>query len=191
MIKSVIGDIKMTILVDIDNTIENLLSGWFEALNEKYGTHVKAEDVTDWNVSLFFPTLTRPQIYDIMKEEGFWNRVTPKEDAMEYLPKLVEDGHDVYLCTATDWLDIKPKYELLIKKYFPCIPWEKIIICYNKKLIKADILVDDGVHNLEGGDYYKILYSQPHNLKYDAEKNGMHRAKDWKEVYELINNYQA
>ena len=176
----------MRILVDIDNTIENLLDGWFKALNKKYGTNVKAEEVTDWNVSLFFPELTKPQIYGIMKEEGFWKTITPKEDAVEYLPKLVEDGHDVYLCTATDWMDIRPKYEELLSKYFSCIPWEKIIICTNKKMLKADVLIDDGVHNLEGGDYIKILYSQPHNLKYDAEKNGMYRVNHWKEAYEII-----
>ena len=42
---------RLTILVDIDDTIEYLCKAWVEWLNEKYGTTVKYEDITDWNIS--------------------------------------------------------------------------------------------------------------------------------------------
>lgn len=53
-------------------------------------------------------------------------------------------------------------------------------------MIKADFLIDDGVHNHEGGDYFKILVSAPHNRGYDAEANGMVRSENWKFTYDTI-----
>ena len=48
------------------------------------------------------------------------------------------------------------------------------------------MLIDDGIHNLEGGNYRKILFTAPHNRFYDAEANGMTRVNTWEEVVEII-----
>ena len=48
------------------------------------------------------------------------------------------------------------------------------------------MLVDDGIHNLERGDYIKLLMSTPHNKSYDAEANGMIRVHSWDEITEVI-----
>lgn len=53
-------------------------------------------------------------------------------------------------------------------------------------MINADVLVDDGVHNLENGNYIKILVSASHNASYDAKVNGMYRVNNWEEIYKLI-----
>lgn len=71
-------------------------------------------------------------------------------------------------------------------KYFPFISWNDVIIIAHKQLIKGDVLVDDGVHNLEGGDYAKILVDSPHNRGYDAEANGMIRLNNWDDIYHAI-----
>lgn len=52
--------------------------------------------------------------------------------------------------------------------------------------INGDVLIDDGTHNLEGGNYFKILMTAQHNKKYDAEANGMLRVETWAEVYSAI-----
>ena len=48
------------------------------------------------------------------------------------------------------------------------------------------MLIEDGIHYLEGGDYVKILMTAPHNLSYDAEANGMIRVHTWKEIETII-----
>lgn len=49
------------------------------------------------------------------------------------------------------------------------------------------ILTDaDGIHNLEGADYEKILVSAPYNEYYDAEGNGMHRVHSWNEIENVL-----
>lgn len=75
----------------------------------------------------------------------------------------------------------------LLFRRFPFISWDQVIITSRKQLIKGDVLIDDGIHNLEGGDYIKILMTAPHNRDYDAEANGMIRVYNWKQIEEVIN----
>ena len=51
------------VLVDMDDTIVDLLSRWVSFLNETHGLSVNPEEITDWNISLFFPTLTKEQVF--------------------------------------------------------------------------------------------------------------------------------
>lgn len=176
----------ITILVDIDDTIEDLLKAWCEWLNKRYGLCVQPEEVTDWDVAKFFPTLTKEQVFEPLHIDHFWETVEPKKDAVKYVKKLIDDGFNIYLCTTTDYRNIKPKYEYVVMKHFPFISWRQVIVAGCKQMIKADILIDDGVHNQEGGDYNKILVSTPHNRGYDAEGNGMVRAEDWEFIYNTV-----
>ena len=61
-----------------------------------------------------------------------------------------------------------------------------MIVTGRKQMVRGDVLIDDGVHNLEGGAYRKILFTAPHNRSYDAEANGMTRADNWDEVVRII-----
>lgn len=118
------------------------------------------------------------------RERDGWQR----HGAVEYVKKLIDEGYDVYLCTTTDYRNVRPKFENVIQKHFPYINWNQVIIASRKQMINADVLVDDGVHNLENGNYIKILVSAPHNASYDAKGNGMYRVDNWEEIYELIHS---
>lgn len=177
---------KKTILIDIDDVIENLCEAWVEWLNKQYGTSVDYTDITEWDISKFFPNLTKEQVYEPLHNPLLWEYVEPKDGAVEYVKKLIDDGYDVYLCTSTDYRNVKPKFESVIQKHFPYISWNQVIIASHKQMINADVLVDDGVHNLENGNYIKILVSAPHNASYDAKSNDMYRADNWEEIYNLI-----
>ena len=48
------------------------------------------------------------------------------------------------------------------------------------------MLIDDGIHNLEGGAYKKILFTAAHNRDYDAEAHGMTRVHGWDEIVGII-----
>lgn len=176
----------MIILIDMDDTIEQLLKAWLKGVNERYGYSVDYEDITDWDVSKPYDGLTREQVYAIPDEPGFWGSVEPIEGASEAIRKFINDGHEVYIVTATPYVSVPEKMDDLLFRYFPYISWDQVIITRNKQLIRGDVLIDDGVHNLEGGDYIKILMTAPHNREYDAEANGMIRVNNWKEIEEII-----
>ena len=176
----------MTILVDMDDTIEQLLKAWLNWVNKKFGRNVAYDEVTEWNVAAHYPGLTREQVYDVQNDPGFWKTVEPIPGAAEALKHLMEEGHEVYIVTTTPYEHLHEKMRDLLFRYFPFLSWKQVIITSNKKMIRGDILIDDGVHNLEGGDYLKILFTAPHNRTYDAEENGMIRVNTWDEAVKII-----
>ena len=178
----------ITILIDIDDVLNNLCQSWIKWLNDKHKTDVKYEDIIAWDMQTAFPDLTNEQIYAPFSSDKFWKTVTPRFDAIKYVSILFNEGYNIYLCTSTYYKNIVPKYEYIIQKYFPYIDWKHVIIAANKQMIKADILIDDGIHNLEGGSYAKILMTAPHNVNYDTVSHNMYRADDWEQVYEIIHN---
>jgi len=177
---------KLTILVDMDDTVEGLLSAWLYALNKDFGTDIGYDDIDGWNITKFFPTLTPEQVYSPLYSESFWKHVKPLEGAAENLERIIRDGHDVYIVTASAYETLKSKMDNVLFRYFPFIKWDHVIVTSNKQLVRGDIMIDDGVHNLIGGKYKKILMTAPHNKDYDAEANGMTRVTNWNEVYELV-----
>ena len=176
----------MRILVDMDDTIEYLLKAWVKGVNEVYGYHVKYEDVRDWDVSKAFPGLTWEQVYAVPMTPGFWQNVEPIPGAAEALQRFMAAGHEVLIVTATPFASAPEKLDGWLFRYFPFLKWDQVIVTGKKQLIRGDVLIDDGVHNLEGGDYIKILMTAPHNAAYDAAAHGMIRVYDWPETEQVI-----
>lgn len=176
----------MTILTDADGVLEDLSQKWVAYLNEKYGTSVRYDDLSDWDMTKDFPTLTREQVYGTELDEELYARLEPYDGAVEYVKKLIDDGHVVFVVTTTPYQVIKVKFEKVIFRYFPFLTWKNVIITSDKHLIRGDVLIDDGVHNLLGGEYKKILMTAPYNKYFNAEENGMLRVNSWKEIYEAI-----
>lgn len=179
---------RLTVLVDMDDTIESLLSAWVERLNRSFGTDVKPDEVSEWDISKSFPTLTKEQVYSPLLCDDFWYSVMPIDGASDALQQLIADGHRVLIVTTSAYQTLRTKMDVVLFGYFPFLTWNDVIITSHKQLVKGDVLVDDGVHNLEGGDYMKVLMDAPHNRSYDAEANGMVRVKSWGEAYSVITN---
>lgn len=179
---------KLTILFDADDTVENLCDCWIAMLNERYGTSVTLEDVRDWDITLAFPTLTKEQVFGVLHDDELWRRITPIPGSVEVLQKLQQEGHQLYMVTASDYRTCKTKVERLLE-LFPFLDWGHIVITSHKQMVHGDILIDDGPHNLVGGEYFKILFDRPHNRNYDDAANGMLRLHTWEEIDTVIHNH--
>lgn len=181
----------MVILIDMDDTLENLGVAWINWLNKKYGTEVDwFRDVKEWDLTVPFPTLTPQQIYGALSEEEFWDTVTVKENAPLYVKKLIDDGNDIYVVTASWYTTIRAKMERCLFKYFPFLTWEQVIISSNKQLVQGDIAIDDNPLNLEGRNGLCILFNAPHNLNYDDTESDIVRVDNWQSAYLLIKSYE-
>lgn len=181
----------MTILVDMDDTIEQLLEAWVKRANEKYHRNVSVDEITGWNVSAPYTGISREEIYGVIYEPGFWAGVKPMPGAAEALKHFMDEGHQVYIVTATEIEHVEEKMKQLLFRYFPFLCWKQVIITGRKQMIRGDVLIDDGIHNLEGGSYRKILFSAPHNRSYDAEANDMIRVHGWDDVVRIIDEWEA
>lgn len=176
----------MTILVDMDDVLENLSEAWIDALNEEYGTEVDYREERDWKMEKSFPDLTPAQIYAPLYDEAFWARVKPIPGAAEVLDRLIRDGNEIFVVTTSNYTTLKTKMEDVLFKYYPFLDWRNVIVATHKQMVRGDVLIDDGPHNLVGGEYAKILFDAPHNRKFNAERAGVIRVKDWNEVREVL-----
>lgn len=174
---------SLTVLVDMDDTITDLLGAWIDMLNRRHGTNVMPNDVQQWDIAKSFPSLTKEQVFDPLLCDSLWHYVRPKEGAVETVERFIKEGHKVYIVTTSTYETLRTKMDVVLFHYFPFLSWNNVIITGNKQMIKGDVLIDDGVHNLIGGEYVKLLMDAPHNHGFDAEGNGMVRVNSWAEIY--------
>ena len=180
----------MIILVDMDDTIEQLLPALVNRANERFHRSASLDEITDWSIVCAYPGIEKRQILNLMYEPGFWDTVEPVPGAADALRYLMGKGHQVYIVTATEFDHVPEKMERVLFRYFPFLSRDQVIITGRKQMIRGDVLIDDGIHNLEGGEYRKILFTAPYNKDYDAEANGMIRVHSWKEIIEVIDGLQ-
>ena len=180
---------NIIVLIDMDDVMCEFVEALCKCLNNKYHTNVSPYEITGWGLPEYFPSLTVDEIFNPTHTAEFWSTVRPMNGAPEKIKLLMDEGFKIYVCTSSDYRTIKPKFDLVLKKYFPYISWKQVIITKDKGMVRGDILVDDGIHNLEGTDFEKILMSRPHNEWYDEKSNGVTRAHSWDDVYVAIHEY--
>lgn len=176
---------SLTILIDMDDVLEDLVGCWIAELNAQHGTSVEMEDITEWRIANFFPTLTVEELYAPLFDPQMWGKLQAIPGAAENVKRLIDDGHTVRVVTATHYGTVLPKMERFLYLY-PFLKWKNVIIASDKSMILGDVMIDDGVHNLENTSCAKILFDRPHNRSYDAEANGMVRVRTWDEIYDVI-----
>ena len=137
---SAVAEQTNVILVDADDTIENLVEAWTTALNDRYNRNVNSQEILQWDIKQYYPGLDNHQIFGILNEVDFWRTVSPKEDAIEYLRKLYDEKNIIKIVTASHHRTVHAKCDYCILKYFDFLDWNDIIICSNKQLIKGNIL---------------------------------------------------
>lgn len=177
---------KKVILTDMDDVLNNFCRKWIKAIGDKLGEYRDINDITEWDIGKFYPTISKETLKEIAKSPEFWRSMTMREDALEYIPKL-QEYFEVYVVTATNFNVAPVKIEEFLKA-FPMIDSKHIILAYNKQLVHGDYIIDDGIHNLVGHNAFKILFDTPHNkIPSEVEESlNLHRVHGWKEVYETI-----
>lgn len=179
---------KIIVLVDIDDVMIDLLPAWVDRLNRMHSLSVSVDDITEWNMAKAFPTLNNDEIYEPFNSKLFWRTVKPKIGAVESLKLLSDEGYTIMPCSTTYYKCVEPKFEYVVKKYFPFISWNDVIITAHKDMISGHFLIDDGVHNLTSEKQFKILFSAPHNQNCEINNDSMVRANSWADVVNIIHN---
>ena len=114
--------------------------------------------------------------------------MAPKPFAVEYLKRFIDDGHKVYICSASSPSTIGNKVKECLFNHFDYLTNDNLIFTYNKQVVNADYCIDDGIHNLIDASYKGILISAPYNESYKGTnyERGMIRVNSLKEAYEYV-----
>ena len=189
--KIIKGKGPFRLLVDLDDTLENLTEVWLSMLSwlQRNNHDFIPKDVKDldsWNLTEKFPMLTVDEVFEPLNTDLIWKQIRPLRGAVDALRKYNDMPMvEVRILTSSHYSAIAPKREFL-RKYFPFINWNQVIITSEKKYVKGDVLVDDYENNLIGGDYEGILFYQPHNRFFDTTRFRIARAADWSEAEKIL-----
>ena len=176
----------MRIFVDMDDILVNLLDEWLIQLNRYKGVQPKTiDDITEWSMNKAYPTLTDYQIFNCLSTAEFWERVNPIPNAYKYLKMLKEDGHEIYVATASYPLPFYHKLEQCLLKHFDFLSSKDIICLHNKSLLDGDVLFDDYHENLRHFKGIKVLRNRPYNMNVETPYVDF-RIDTWEEFYTMI-----
>ncbi len=187
----------LVVLCDMDGIVANLDSKWYPDICRIYGDNFTAEDVKHWDLE---KTAVKAgmRIYDILREPGYYRDLPVLPGAREAVHELVhtkvngEKAFDVYFVTSAIVSPHAPHDKMeWVNEHFPFLgegrsgAARKVITAYHKELIKGDVLIDDGPHNIKRTqeawpDTKTVVIDYPYN----REVAPNFRAYDYKDTYE-------
>jgi len=189
----------MRIGIDIDNCISNfddtLLKEYLKHDKELRNTGIINENTESFRKGMFDWTDEEEKEFYNSNIERFAKQLKPLKDVPNYIRKLKEDGHEIYIITGRDNGEYTNPHELTtnwLKRYD--IIYDKLIftnaydkhakteICLDNNI---DIMIEDStkisLDLIENG--IKVLTM---NTRYNRQNQELERVSNWKEIYEKI-----
>lgn len=170
----------MIIAVDVDGVVADLDKAWLERYNRDYQDNVQPSDLKRWAIHEFVKAECGKKIYDYLDDRSLYDDVLPVPGALEGVNELRTRGHRVIFVTSSPSKSGGRKREWLVEHGF--LQHRHIELdyfeCSDKTLIKADMLIDDGFHNVAGFPRFAVLFNRPWN----RENAWSDRLDGWGEI---------
>lgn len=167
------------ILVDMDGVLADVYPRFFELYEEETGLKKTMDGLIGLKEGEAFP-----ELYRWVETPGFF-RTIPVMPGSQRVLKLLNETYEILVISmATEFPTSLTDKQLWINDHFPFISWKQVIFCGNKKLIPADLMIDDHFKNLDNFDGETIMFIQPHNIN-----NTDHHHKTvstWLEIEKLL-----
>ena len=177
----------MILCIDVDNVICNLQEAITSLFNERHRTNYTLDDFTEYNIENVLPIKEAATMKEMYSESGIYNHVKPIAGSQEGLQKLIADGHQVYLVTASHPKIYNEKVEW-IQHFFPFIDEAHIVAMKHKHLFKCDLMFEDNMHNLLAGvSYHRVCIDYPWNRDSRDYVYDIHRCTNWDEFLNIVN----
>lgn len=170
----------MIIIVDVDGVVLDLMAEVLKRYNADYDDHLTNADIKAWDVANFVKC--GEKIYDYFELPEVYQQALPLPNVYHGLLELRNDHRVVFATTpAPGTAGIK----LEVLKLYGFLKNENDYIeVRDKSLIRADALIDDGIHNLVYFTGERIIFDQPWNRHQSIL--GAWRARDWNHVIAIV-----
>jgi 5'-nucleotidase len=169
------------ILVDMDGVLADIYQRFFELHEEETDIRKTFNEIIGMKEGDAFPALG-----DWVMTPGFFRSMPVMPGSQKGL-KLLNEKYDVTVVSmATEFPISLTDKQLWLHDNFPFINWKQIVFCGDKSLIRADIMIDDHLKNLDNFEGETILFTQPHNITEIASRHK--RVCSWDEIEKILLN---
>ncbi len=169
------------IAIDMDDVMADASKSILHIYNQQFGTNYKDQDFVEqsfYDVAKDNYQLIRPKLH----EKGFFRNLEVKKGAVEVVKEL-NSKYEVFIVSAAMEFpnSLLEKYEWL-HEHFSYISWKQMVLCGDKTIIQADIMIDDHEKKLITFTGKKLLFDAMHN----RTLNGYHRVFTWEDVSKIL-----
>lgn len=181
------------VIVDMDEVICKWVERILEWYNQDHETSFTKEDIKNWDVTTDLPPDGKYFLRACMRYPEFYRDLDPVEGSIDGIQKLLQDGFDVVIATATPrsaGIAYHGKLEWL-RRNMPFFDLKSLVSISRKDLLNGDVLLDDGPHNIipwcKSGKI-GVVFDHPWNRVIDVTGGGdnFHRVKHWNEFVPLM-----
>lgn len=149
---------KLKIVLDFDDVLASCNEHAIAMHMRETGEILDFNAIYDWGV-LEENVDARLQYFGW---EEFYQTQPAIAGASDLLMQLMKKA-DVFICTAVDPHFMGTRIQRILE-LFPFFPQENILMGQRKDLVHADIMLDDGIHNLEAANaVLPVLFRRPWN----------------------------
>ena len=180
------GKNKLRLLIDMDSVCAKTMNRWLELYNRDYDDTMVPTDVTDWDLHQFVKRECHYKVYEYLASPKFFATLDAFKDCSAVLKRLQKAGHDLVLVTACPRGAETGLYDKIawVKKNLPFLPRKNMITAHRKELVRGDLLLDDGAHNITAFQPYGLtcVFNQSWNQTVPSD----YRVSTWLEFEQLI-----
>ncbi len=153
---------KITIMIDIDDCIWDLVENWittykkrraqsykYAILDDEHDKSLNKSMVTSWDIEERLNPSNKKLFWDVLADDIFWQNITVSPTIKTALNTLnAHKNIDLIICTDTHYKTATAKLNRFFE-LFPFIKPSQIICMKEKWRLDADIVIDDKPETLE------------------------------------------
>ena len=168
-----------TIAVDMDGVLADTYSQFIKMHAAEFGKTLLIKDMDGFAEFEIFPNG-----YNYVRMDDFFRDAPVMPGSQEVLKKL-NDTYEIYIVSsATEFPKSLSEKQSWLNEHFPFITWQQMVFCGSKKIVKADIMIDDHFKNLDYFEGETFLFSQPHNKLNNDHRH--RRVSSWNEIEKIL-----
>ena len=165
--------------VDMDGVLADVYEQFFQYDEKDFGKRKPLEDVIGVEERKAFP-----YINEYVHAKGFFRTAPVVKDSVEALMNLNKNYELFIVSAAMEFPHSLPEKLEWLNEHFSFLSWQQIVFCGSKKIVDADIMIDDHFKNLDLFKGTSLLFTQPHN---QLKNVGRHKRVDsWKEIASIL-----
>ncbi len=195
----------MIIACDVDGVVAALHVEWYRRYNRDWDDTLTDDRVHGWEVHRYVKPECGKKVYGYLEDGDLYEGVPPVDGAVEGVARLRELGHTVLFVTSCTFSMVDQKARWLQRHGF-CEPSSTnllphdLIVAHQKSFVDADLLIDDGGHNVvpwvtgTRRQRHAILLNYRHNRDLDMTSlmwSWCHRAHNWADIVQHVNTMET